>query len=273
VTTHWGAGFHAPPVGAVDACAYDRYIGRWSRLFVPTLLSAANVRVGSRVLDVATGSGEAALEATSVIGETGTMVGVDISSAMLNAAVGRLARKPFIPVVADGQSLPFRNASFDAVLCHLGLMFFPNPALGLAEARRVLRPGCRVGVCVISTADRAPMWGVLANTLSKRLPDMARELQLSFSLADPGRLENLLNGAGFGEIYVETITREGAYASFEEYWAAIESGPGLIPQAYRLLPAASHAEVRDAVHEQLRPFEDGGRLAMSLDVMIGTGRA
>jgi hypothetical protein len=88
VSTHWGAGFHAPPVGGVDACAYDRYIGRWSRLFVPALLAAADVRIGSRVLDVATGSGEASLEATSVIGESGMMVGVDISSAMLNAAVG-----------------------------------------------------------------------------------------------------------------------------------------------------------------------------------------
>jgi SAM-dependent methyltransferase len=240
---------------------------------VPAILSAADVRVGFRVLDVATGSGEASLEATSVVGESGMMVGVDISSAMLDAAISRLAGKPFLPVVADGQSLPFRNASFDAVLCHLGLMFFPKPALGLAEARRVLRPGCRVGVCVISSAERAPMWGALADTLCRYLPDLARELQLSFGLADPGRLEGLLDDAGFRDICVEAVTREGTYASIEDYWAAIEFGPGLIPQAYRLLPAASRAEVRVAVRERLKHFEHDGRLVMTVEMVIGAGRA
>ena len=273
MSAHWGAGFHAPPVGAVDEAAYDQYIGRWSRLFVPALLSAANVRIGARVLDVATGSGEASLQATSVIGDTGTLVGVDVSSAMLNAAVGRLAGMPFFPVVANGESLPFRNASFDAVLCHLGLMFFPDPAQGLLEARRVLRPGCRVAVCVISTADRAPMWGVLASELCTYLPHLTKELSLSFSLADARGLERLLKCAEFQDISVETITREGAYASFAEYWAAIEAGPGLLPQAYRLLPSASRAEVRDAVRAQLKPFEHDGRLVMSVDMVIGAGRA
>src|SRR5260370_22986777 len=106
MSTPWGAGFHAPPVGAVDASAYDRYIGRWSRLFGPALLSAADLRVGYRVLDVATGSGGAALEATFAVGASGLMGGVDISPAMLEAAVARMAGNRFFPVVANGQSLP-----------------------------------------------------------------------------------------------------------------------------------------------------------------------
>jgi ubiquinone/menaquinone biosynthesis C-methylase UbiE len=55
----------------------------------------------------------------------------------------------------DGQALAFRDGSFDGVLCQLGLMFFPDPLRGLAEFRRVLRPGRCAAVCVISTADRA----------------------------------------------------------------------------------------------------------------------
>jgi hypothetical protein len=69
VKSHWGAGFHAPREGRFDDSAYQSYVGRWSRLFVPALLDAAEVRVGYQVLDVATGSGEAALTAKSAVGE------------------------------------------------------------------------------------------------------------------------------------------------------------------------------------------------------------
>jgi ubiquinone/menaquinone biosynthesis C-methylase UbiE len=67
--------------------------------------------------------------------------------------------------VADGQALPFADATFDAVLCQLGLMFFPDPARGLAEFRRVLRPRRRAAVCVISiTRTRADVGCPRGNT-------------------------------------------------------------------------------------------------------------
>ena len=152
-------------------------------------------------------------------------------------------------------------------------MFLPEPALGVAEARRVLRPGCRAGVCVISTAERAPMWGVLADILCGYLPKLATELQLSFRLADHGRLESLLRDAQFLDICVEIVTHEGTYESFDEYWAAIESGTGIMPQAYRTLPKPSRAQVRDTVRERLRLLEHDGRLVMSVDMLIGAGSA
>jgi ubiquinone/menaquinone biosynthesis C-methylase UbiE len=79
---------------------------------------------------------------------------------MLIGARQRLNDPSFCAVAADGQALPFDDASFDAVVCQLGLQFFPNPVRGLTEFRRVLRNGRRAAVCVVSTAERAPMWGV-----------------------------------------------------------------------------------------------------------------
>src|SRR5258708_1202786 len=60
MSTTFGAGFHAAPGKAVDASAYERWTGRWSRLFVPAVLAAAAVGPKCRVLDVSTGTGEAA---------------------------------------------------------------------------------------------------------------------------------------------------------------------------------------------------------------------
>jgi SAM-dependent methyltransferase len=192
---------------------------------------------------------------------------------MLKVACTRLVGGSFLPVVADGQALPFRDACFDAILCQLGLMFFPDPTRGLAEARRVLRSGRCAAVCVISSPEKAPMWGVLAETLCRYLPGRAKELRLSFELADAERLLDMFNAAGFQDVRVRRETREGVYESFEEYWAPIESGTGLMPQAYLSLPKATRNEVRDEVCERLLQFNSKGRLAMSVEMLIGTGRA
>ena len=57
-------------------------------------------------------------------------------------------------------------------------MFFPDPARGLEEFRRVLKPRRRAAVCVISTSERAPMWGALADALGERVPDQRALLHL-----------------------------------------------------------------------------------------------
>jgi len=271
--TKLAPGFHVRPGRAVDTLAYDRFIGRWSRLFVPLVLGAADVQPGDQVLDVETGTGEAAVAIMPVIGASGRLIGAHIAPAMLESARGRLKERTFLPVAADGQALPFADDTFDAVVCQLGLQFFPNPGLGLKEFQRVLRRGGRVGICVISTPDRAPMWGVLADVLGRLLPERRPIVQLSFSLADPARVESLLMSAGFQEVRVERQRREGSFDSFDEYWEPIEAGIGSIPQIYLTLPDVARRAVRQEVRTRLGEFESGGRLRMSVEMLIGSGRA
>jgi hypothetical protein len=159
------------------------------------------------------------------------------------------------------------------VICQLGLMFFPDPARGLEEFRRVLRPRRRAAVCVISTPERAPMWGVLAETLSKYLPDQRELLHLSFALADAGYLQRLLVEAGFGEVSVLRETREGSFASFDDYWAPVEAGAGSLPQAYCALPESSRRAVREETHARLAAFDSAGQLVMKVEMLVGAGRA
>jgi SAM-dependent methyltransferase len=192
---------------------------------------------------------------------------------MLDAARARLNDPLFWPVAGNGQALPFRDGSFDCVVCQLGLQFFPDPALGLAEFRRVLRSGGSAAVCVISTPDRAPMWGILADALSRFLPAWRNILYLSFSLADPTRLEGLLAGARFRDICVERERQEDITGSFDEYWEPIEAGIGSIPQSYLTLSEVDRRFVREEVRARLSPFESNGKLVMSVEMLIGRGRA
>jgi len=79
MSTEFGAGFHVAPGHVVDASAYDRWTGRWSRLFVSSVLAAGAVERGCRMLDISTGTGEAAQMALDVVGTAGIVIGADIS--------------------------------------------------------------------------------------------------------------------------------------------------------------------------------------------------
>jgi SAM-dependent methyltransferase len=269
----FGRGFHAQSGRAIDAAAYDGYIGRWSRLFVPSLLKAAEIGPGDRVLDVAVGPGEASLGALPIVEPTGSVVALDISDTMLQAARSRIHAASFRPVVGDGQSLPFPSATFDAVICQLGLQFFPDPAQGLAEFHRVLHPTCRAAVCIIGPAENAPMWGILADAVSRYLPSQRDVLHLSFSLQNADHLEALLRTAGFRDIAVHRETREGQLDSFETYWSDVEAGIGMLPQAYLSLSDSDRRSVRAQVHSRLRQYLHGITLRMSVEMLIASGRA
>jgi len=272
-SVNWGPGLHVATGHTVNVAAYDRYLGRWSRLFVPALLAAGEVAIGYRVLDIATGPGEAAAFAVDQVGRTGLVVGSDIAPPMLDVSTARFAGQRFLPVASDGHALPFADGVFDSVICQLGLMFFADPGRGLQEFRRVLRPGRRAAVCVISSPRRAPQWGILAETLSQHLPDERDVLHLSFALADAARLESLFSTAGFREVSVQRETRVADFDSFFDYWAALEAGAGSLPQAYHALPEPIRQAVRDEVRVRLSKYEFNGRVVMDLEMLIAAGRA
>src|SRR4249919_2071300 len=131
------------------AAEYDRAFAHVTAHFMPFLLRAAHIAPGMRVLDIATGTGLSAEAALAAVGPTGHVTAADVSPAMAEKARERLSEARNASVlVEDAQALSFSDDTFDAVVCNLGLMFFPEPARGLSEFRRVLRPGGWTAVSV-----------------------------------------------------------------------------------------------------------------------------
>jgi hypothetical protein len=83
----------------------------------------------------------------------------------------------------------------------------------------------------------------------------------------------LLTGAGFRDIRVERETRGDITDNFNDYWAPIEAGIGSIPQSYLRLSDVDRGTVRDEVRTRLSRFEANGTLLMSVEMLIGRGRA
>src|SRR3974390_539505 len=163
---------------------------------MPFLLRDAHLTPGMRVLDIATGTALSAEAALAAVGPTGHVTAADISPAMVGKARERLGKAPNVSVsVEDGQALSFPDGSFDVVLCNLGLMFFPDPARGLSEFRRVLRPGGRVAVSVNTVVE--PSYTHQTNAMiARHLPSLADAVARTFALDDDKRLQQLFVEAG-----------------------------------------------------------------------------
>ncbi len=252
------------------ASAWDRFSLRASALHVPALLKAAHVTSGQRVLDMATGAGPSAVEAARLVGSSGLVVATDLSLPMLERAKRNVHSLPVRLVAMDGQAIACRAASFDSVICLLGLMFFPDPARGLAEFRRVLRPAGRVAVCVTTTPDRTVYGRVLelARQYLPREPDMT----WNFALSNPQRLEALLLGSAFRDVSVMRETRKVSFGSLEDYWAAMEAGGGLSGATYLALSPELRRTVRDRIRPTLLLSASDGPFEVDMDVLLGSGR-
>ena len=105
----------------------------------------------SRLLEIACGTGVVTRALASALPESARIVATDLNQAMLDQAALVGTKRPVEWRQADAMQLPFQDATFDAVVCQFGAMFFPDKAKAFAEARRMLRPG---GVFIFNVWDR-----------------------------------------------------------------------------------------------------------------------
>jgi ubiquinone/menaquinone biosynthesis C-methylase UbiE len=151
---------------------YDRYLGPlFFHDYADDLVARLPSSPGMRVLETACGTGIVTERLWNRLRGRGSLVATDLNGPMLAHAQTRLAPDPNLQWrQADATKLPFPDASFDAVVCQFGIMFFPDKAVGAREAFRVLRPGGTWPFNVWDAMERVPVVRITHETVARFFP-------------------------------------------------------------------------------------------------------
>jgi SAM-dependent methyltransferase len=244
--------------------AYERYVGRWSRLVARELLDWLDVPAGARWLDVGCGTG--ALSATILAeAQPAAVTGVDSSEAFVAHARATTPAAHF--VVADARQMPFPDRAFDAVVSGLVLNFVPEPERAAAEMARVAAPGAVVAAYVWDYGGEMQLmrsfWDAAA-----ALDPAARELDegLRFRLS----LDSLWREAGLTMVEARAIDVPTVFEDFDDYWSPFLGGQGPAP-AYAM---SLDEPRREALRERLRstlPAEADGTIRLVARALVVRG--
>ncbi len=208
---------------------YDRFMGPMR--FEPYARDMARRFEGFEgvILETAAGTGRVTRALAEASGPGATIVATDFSEPMLSQAMKVVTSPKVSWRQADATALPFEDASFDAVVCQFGVMFFPDKAAGYGEARRVLRPDGRFVFSVWDDIEANDLSWIVGEAVATLFPDNPADFLTRgpFGYHDEAVIRDGLAGAGFGDVAVERVVLETPAASAADAAAAIVRGSPL----------------------------------------------
>ena len=241
----------------VGGGAYESFVGRWSRLVAQTFVRWLELEAGARIVDVGCGTG-ALTTAVLELADPEAVVGVDPSAGFIEHAREQTTDPRATFAVAGAENLPFEDGAFDVAVSGLVLNFVPEPARGVAESARVVRPGGRVAAYVWDYAGRME--------LLRHFWDAAVELDPAadgldegkrFPICEPAALRKLFAGAGLLQVETHEIVAPTVFADFDDYWQSFLSGEAPAPGYAMSLTKERRGALRGRIRQRLPTASDG----------------
>ena len=253
----------------------DEIAEQAARLNAP-LIEAAGIAPGQQVCDLATGAGEPALGVAALVGAEGRVFATDLCPEMMLGARRRAAARGLRNIAfrtADMRTLPDADAVFDRVICRFGLMFCPNPAQAVAEARRVLKPGGRAAYLVWGPRAETTFFVVFAAAAEAVLGPLDQvegiDLDRPFALGANGALAAALTDGGLVEVEERDLRFAPRVPAAAPFWQAqFDMTFG------RVLEDATEAErhaLEEAVAAGFRQRREGDEIPLAVHARIGIG--
>jgi ubiquinone/menaquinone biosynthesis C-methylase UbiE len=253
--------------------AANHYENYWQQQLKPAqdkLLEMAKLQRDERVVDIACGTGLVTFPAAQQVGRNGFVLGTDISDGMVNISRVLADEKNYNNVQferMDAEELNIMDNSYDAALCALGLMYFPDPVNALKQMHRIVKPGGRAVAAVWGKRDKCG-WSAVFEITDRRVA--SEVCPMFFHLGNTDNLYKNFKAAGFQDVNFEKFNTLLIYNSAEDaYGAAFAGGP--VALAYHKFSEQVKNEVHEEYLDSIKLFKQGNGYAVPGEFVVAVG--
>jgi ubiquinone/menaquinone biosynthesis C-methylase UbiE len=231
-----------------------------TRLVNTWLADSVDLQPGQTILEIGAGTGELGLQLAERV-EGGRVISTDFAPEMVEITRRQGEARGLTNVdyrVLDAERLDLPDDEVDGVVCRWAYMIMADPGAALRETRRVLRSGGTLAFAVWRTAERNPWQAVPGMTLVQRghMPAPVPGAPGIFAMGEPGRIRELVTGAGFDEPELEEIAFEFRYADIDDLWdALLHLSP--VGRTVDELPEDEREATRAAIGQNMAPYRNG----------------
>jgi len=249
---------------------YGDAFGSLTAQTIQPLLKAARVTSRMRVLDVASGPGNVAAAAAD-LGATAT--GVDFSARMV--ALARQEHPELTFQEGDAEALPFRDASFDAVVINFGVLHLARPDTALAEARRVLTADGRCAFTVWANPQISAGFGIVLRAIERfgRMDVPLPEGPPFFRFSDAAESARSMEAAGFVDTRVEEVPLVWQLPSAGALFDAFANGAVRTAALLRAQTPDALVDIHTAIVEEASKYRRGEVIELPMAAVLSSGRA
>ena len=250
-------------------------------MFAPltqALIEHAAISEGQSVLDVAGGPGEPSLTIAEAVGPTGIVTCTDAVAEMVETARSEAERRGITNVrfqQCSADDLPFPDNCFDAVVCRLGVMLFPDPLAAIREMLRVTKPGGRLAFVVWHKSELNPFCYAVTNVMDQHVKSQPEDPDApgAFRFAEPGKLANVLKEAGAIDVKDAVLKFEiAAPISPREFWAMRSQMSDTLRTKLNQLSEDERSRVTAEIEQSVQQFFPQNQMKFPAQMIVASGR-
>ena len=257
---------------------WDPYVMQWLAGVDPTLFRHLDLRSGHRVLDLASGSGDPAIQLAQLVAPHGEVVAMDVSRPMIDLARRRahtFQLKNLRFRIGDMASLKPALGRFDRASCRFGIFFVEDMEASLVGIRSLLKRGGRAAFAVWGPTETNDAWRLRAETLEPYIDPAVRANEE----ASPGpmrltrreSLPRLMRRAGFKKVKSEEVIFPIVMRSGEEYWQMTADCSASLDEFLAKLPRTDQNKIRQGLIRRSNRYKDGESIRIPSSAWVVSG--